>query len=315
MPLLDQLARLILHPVAQAGAVLVTRYATAGQAGARADARRQEIVETLKKDYGFTGLSPGPGPLLNDPVGEELARASALLDEAWRFASRSGPGHPEVRPRLDKAAECLLKAERFYLTPAQKAQLPPERQELARQIAPRIAAVRQVLVNRTGGLQGLEASAAEAANLVSAWGQGAPSGIPAPALLPPPAAVPKAPDTGCVPCARSHLTQVAAELEEAAKAPPAQRQAWLTDAAKQLLALEEFDWTPEKVAASDPAVQRLISRYQPEVQALRQELMSGVDQAKLSDLATRARDLQRRFNADAGRVKTVVDRAFDQALR
>lgn len=298
MPLIDQLARLILNPVVQAGAVLVTRYATASQAAARADARRREVVETLKQNYGFAGPSPGPGPVLNDPVGEELARASAVLDEAARFALRHGTGHPEVVPRLERAAEHLLKAERFYLTPAQRAQLPPERQELARQIAPRIAAVRQVLVNRMGDARGLEASAAEAANLVSAWGQGALLGNPATTPLPPPAAVPKAPDVGCIPCARSHLTQVAAELEEAAK-NPAQSQAWVTDAAKQLLALEEFDWTPEKIAASDPQVQAVIRRYQPEVQALRQELLSGVSPEKFPHLAARARDLQRRFNADA----------------
>ncbi|MEW5891409.1 MAG: hypothetical protein AB1768_20800, partial [Pseudomonadota bacterium] len=199
MPLIDQLARLILNPVVQAGAVLVTRYATASQAAARADARRREVVETLKQNYGFAGPSPGPGPVLNDPVGEELARASAVLDEAARFALRHGTGHPEVVPRLDRAAECLLKAERFHLTPAQRAQLPPQRQEVARQIAPRIAAVRQALVNRTGDARGLEAAAAEAANLVSAWGRGALPGSPATAPLPPPAAVPKAPDVGCIP--------------------------------------------------------------------------------------------------------------------
>lgn len=306
MSLIDQLARMILNPVVQAGAVLVTRYTTASHAAAQADARRQEIIETLKQNYGFTGANPGKGPLLNDPVGEELARASAALDEAARFALRHGTDHPEVAPRLERAAECLLKAERFHLTPAQRAQLPPERQELARQIAPRIAAVRQVLVNRMGDMRGLEASAAEVANLVSAWGRGVPPSSPTIAPLPPLAAVPKAPDVGCIPCARSHLTQVAAELEEAAK-NPAQSQAWITDAAKQLLALEEFDWTPEKVATSPAPVRELIRRYQPEVQALRHELLSGPGPDKLLELATRARDLQRRFNTEANKIQTVIN--------
>lgn len=328
MPLLEDIARIVTHPLIQAGAVTLLRYTAAQNAAARAEAYRQQAYETLKgliasapttatpigtpatvNPTGIPATANSVGtpatatPLLTDPISEELARASALLDEAARFAVRD-PKSPEIAPRVERAAEHLLKAERFYMTPGEIAKLPPQKQQLAKKIAPAIAAVRQKLMNQPGSV---ENGAAEVAKVLEGWAKGT---VPAIAL-PIPEALPEMnPATGCIPCARSHLAQVAAELEEAAR-DPARRNAWVTDAVKQLLALEEVDWSPEKLAASAPEVREVVERYRPEVQALRQELMAGRFDA---GIAARARDLQRRFAADADRIKTDLDRAFERAV-
>lgn len=320
MPL--NITELLGHPLVQTVVLTALRYTSAAQARSRSEQRQQEYLAALKSLAAgqVTVTQQAQLPPLTGLVGEELARASALLDEAVRFATRDGVEHPEVAPRLDAAAEHLMKVERFYFTPAQLAQLPPEERELARQLAPRLASVRQALVNRLGGTQGLEACAVEAATLVQGWSSRSvpPASVPVPSMAEG-AYSAYAPDmqpaTGCVACARSHLAQVAAELEEATRAPEGQRQAWLTDAAKQLLALEEFDWTEEKIAASAPEVQELIRTYQPRVAALRQELLAGVDAGRLPEVATRARALQMEFAARAEQVQTDVDRAFEQAVK
>jgi len=322
MSLLENIAKFISHPMVQAGATTLLRYTAAQSAAARAEAYRQQAYEALKElisapttatPVGATATAVPTGaaatanpdaiPVLADPIGEELARASALLDEAARFAMRD-PKSPEIAPRVERAAEHLLKAERFYMTPGAMAKLPVQKQTVARKMAPAIAVVRQKLLNQPSGVEQI---AAEVAKVLEGWSTGR---VPA-IHLPNPESLPEMnPTTGCIPCARSHLTQVAAELEEATR-DPARRDAWITDAVKQLLALEEVDWSPDKLAASAPEVREVVERYRPEVQVLRQELMSGRFDAKI---AARARDLQRRFAADADRIKTDLDRAFEKAV-
>jgi len=300
---------LIGDPLVQGLAAFVREYTSASRSRARAEALRREAFDLLAQ-AAKTGLAVASRAGTHDPIGEELAAASALLDEAHRFALRGQTS--EVAPRLERAAEALMKAERFHLAPGEAAALPEAVRSRAAGFAPAMAALRQAVLNGPATREAVERAAADAAALLKSWRSGGNPGTVA--VNPEPGTAPEwNPSIGCIPCARSHLAQVAAELEEAAKAPPDKRDAWVADAAKQLLALERYDWAEDRIRASAPEVQALIRRYAPEVASLRAKLVAGVGHSEIPEVAARARALQQRFARDAESTKTALDRAFELA--
>lgn len=93
--------------------------------------------------------------------------------------------------------------------------------------------------------------------------------------------------TGCVPCARAHLSTVSGTLKEALRFARSEGmghpevQTRLQAAEEDITLIERHDWTPEKILASPPEEAEIIREFLPRLRNLRQEV---VDISTVDDL-------------------------------
>lgn len=84
--------------------------------------------------------------------------------------------------------------------------------------------------------------------------------------------------TSCIACARSHLATVAASTKEAIRFARTEGimhievQTRLATAEEEIVALERYDWSPERVLNSPQEHQEIINKHLPTVRELRQEI-------------------------------------------
>jgi len=107
---------------------------------------------------------PARGTACLECVRDHLKTASALLNEAVRFARSEGVAHKEVRTRVVIAEDELLAAIRLDLIPAKIKDLPEKEKELARWAAKEMRSLRHDLSDAKT-LEDLEKAAARAFEL------------------------------------------------------------------------------------------------------------------------------------------------------
>lgn len=107
---------------------------------------------------------------ISSPVAADATAAWSMLDEATRFAHEDGVEHPEVQTRLADAEVLAVTAERHALSPESIAELPPEKQEAAREAVRNLRRVRQQVLNGIATPQDLDVAATEAARVVDRLG-------------------------------------------------------------------------------------------------------------------------------------------------
>jgi len=99
-------------------------------------------------------------------------------------------------------------------------------------------------------------------------------------------------DTSCIACARAHLLAVKGMLNEALRFAREDGVAHpevitrLDSSGEELVMLERFDWTPEKIQNSPVDEQEIVREALPKVRRLRQQVLNGINSS--SDLETAA---------------------------
>lgn len=84
--------------------------------------------------------------------------------------------------------------------------------------------------------------------------------------------------TSCLACARSHIATVSASLKEAIRfartegVEHAEVQTRIATAEEEILALERYDWSPERVTNSPVEQQEIINKHLPVIRELRQDI-------------------------------------------
>ena len=233
---------------------------------------------------------------------EEAARNA---DEAWRFARDDGVGHPEAARRLavvERSGEWLADIERYDLAPERLAAMNPQDRATAEALLPQIRRTRQAVLNLLNTPEGVRQAAAEAGRLHTML-RAAYMGRELPRVdetaptkegsryLAAEGATDVA--TGCIPCARGHLSAVAGTLAAAARSNSvtdevAER---VATASRELGALLEHDWTDEKIARNAPAEQEVLRTYRPRVQRLYEALQEARTPADVRAAAAQAQEI------------------------
>ena len=271
-------------------------------------------VQQRAADAPAPGL-PGPGgsPALPPPdlraTRDEVVRIAATLKEALRFAREDGMQHPEVIQRVQDAQQWLQQlpaVERYDLAPERVQALPDAERQTWEATLPTLRRLRQVGLNRLGAVPGLEEAAALAGTAAVQLQTGAAvaaaqatPGEPAYSRYAPDMAV----DTACAACGRAHLHAVAAALERAAQEAGAKGwthpdvQGRVAFAQEELAALLQYDWTPEKIAASPPADRQAVAAAHPATTQLLAQVRGLGSPDQLQQAARQARDLVTRYEA------------------
>jgi len=84
--------------------------------------------------------------------------------------------------------------------------------------------------------------------------------------------------TSCIACARSHIATVSASLKEAIRFARTEGienkevQTRISTAEEEILALERYDWSPERVLNSPSEQQDIINKHLPVIRELRQDI-------------------------------------------
>lgn len=84
--------------------------------------------------------------------------------------------------------------------------------------------------------------------------------------------------TSCIACARAHLATVSASLKEAIRFCRTEGimhyevQTRLATAEEEIVALERYDWSPERISNSPPEEQEMIGYFLPIIREIRQDL-------------------------------------------
>lgn len=116
---------------------------------------------------------------------------------------------------------------------------------------------------------------------------------------------------GCLPCARGHLSAVAASLKEALRfardegIESHEVQSRLQTAEEEVTALERHDWTPERILASPPEQQEVIRRLLPMLRELRQDIMTIRRVEDLENASAKAAELSVRLRMEVLRLQGV----------
>lgn len=278
----------------------------------RLEQKIDEMRETMSRKRRGRPKSAESRETLDD-VANKLVLLSGTLDEALRFVREDGLQHPEAKMRLEdaeKLAQELLDAERYALSPAKTVSWPEADRKTAEAVLPYLRRARQALLNRLTSPEGVAEAAAAAHTAVTAL-QAARMGkqmMEAP-TKPKDAYSNYAPemslDAGCIPCGLGHLGMVAATLSKAAQGDePAER---VVAAQKELSALLQYDWTPERIGKNPQAEQRILKAYLPQVEALKTALANVHGEEDVKIVAEAAQDLWTRFQQD---VKSLPSGAF-----
>lgn len=129
--------------------------------------------------------------------------------------------------------------------------------------------------------------------------------------------------TGCLPCARAHLSTVAGTLKEALRFAREKGmghpevQSRLQTAEEDITVIERHDWTPEKLLRSPEDQRRAMQSFIPRLRALRQQVIQIASVADLEQAAAAAGELStdlrvavlRLRGVDAGHVGRVMELA------
>ncbi len=88
---------------------------------------------------------------------------------------------------------------------------------------------------------------------------------------------------GCVPCTRAHLATVSAAMQEASTAKQADQQTSAVAAAREeVVALLEYDLTPEKLSATPEIDREVLSKYADKMVHMRDELQGPVPETTIA---------------------------------
>lgn len=112
------------------------------------------------------------------------------------------------------------------------------------------------------------------------------------------------PNDACSVCALKHLSRASAFLNEAHQMlasygfldPSIQYR--IDKTAENLAALEDLDWSPEKLARSEPRDRALVEAYYPRVRELRRDVLTTGSPEALETLAAKASVLSREYRID-----------------
>ena len=98
--------------------------------------------------------------------------------------------------------------------------------------------------------------------------------------------------TGCIPCAKAHLLGVMGSLEEALRfaredgIEHEEVQNRIDNAAKELIMLERYDLTPDKIENLEEEKRELINEILTDIREVRQNILNRID--SLEDLENEA---------------------------
>jgi len=105
----------------------------------------------------------------------------------------------------------------------------------------------------------------------------------------------------CIACARAHFATVSASLKEAVRFSRendisyTEIQTRISTAEEEIVALERYDWSPEKILNSPPQEQEIINNFLPKVRELRQQITVIVTTTDLVKCAATAGNLHNEY--------------------
>jgi hypothetical protein len=103
--------------------------------------------------------------------------------------------------------------------------------------------------------------------------------------------------TGCLPCARAHLSTISGTLKEALRFARSEGimhpevQSRLQTAEEDITIIERHDWTPEKILRSPEDERKLMREFIQRLRELRQKVMTISSVEDLEEAAARAGEL------------------------
>ncbi|TDX48841.1 hypothetical protein [Orenia marismortui] len=114
-------------------------------------------------------------------------------------------------------------------------------------------------------------------------------------------------DTSCIACARAHILAVKGMLNEALRFAREDGVAHpevinrLDSSGEELVMLERFDWTPEKIQNSPVDEQEIVREALPKVRRLRQQVLNGINSSSdLEKAASLSADIYSRIRQKGG---------------
>jgi len=114
-------------------------------------------------------------------------------------------------------------------------------------------------------------------------------------------------DTSCIACARAHILAVKGMLNEALRFAREDGVAHsevinrLDSSAEELVMLERFDWTAEKIQNSPVDEQEIVREALPKVRRLRQQVLNGINSSSdLEKAASLSADIYSRIRQKGG---------------
>ena len=245
---------------------------------------------------------------------DELTAISGELDEALRFAREDGIDHNESMLRLrtakkrisDETEGQILKIERDYLSPANIANLTGDEKKVINHVLPQIRRLRQQVLNNMNTIEGIEKSSAMANNIaiqlkVAMAVMAQKSNKPKPySNYAPNMNV----DTGCIECGKAHIIMADEAIKNAASI--AKEKGFTNDrvqknliiAQKELSAMLDYDFTPEKIENMMGEEKELLKRYRPEIINLYKDLSSMESEEELYNLADKSNTIRNSFKSD-----------------
>ena len=255
-------------------------------------------------------------------VRDQMVEVSSDYKEALRFAREDGMAHPEVKDRMDHAAQRIADMERFWLTPDRLATLPPTQRKEVETFIPKFRRFRQHALNFTVTPDDLAVTSEDAGKFATSLQTYVTTGalvlpdlhkgrpkttetprtvdVPETATLtadPPPYsqyAPEMAVDVGCLPCGRAHIAgsfaalQSAAEKAQASGMTDGEVQQRLAMVQEELTALMNYDWTPEKIAASPADEKAILDQVAPATQKLLDTVKTAHSPEDVQDAASQA---------------------------
>ena len=288
---------------------------------------REDLAAALPV-AGTTAVAVGTPQATNlDVVGalrDHMVHVSANYKEALRFAREDGMDHPEVQSRMDDAAQRIADMERFWLTPDRLATLPPDQRKEVEALLPKFRRFRQHALNFTITPDDLAVTSEDAGKLATslhtyaATGalvlpdlhKGRPKTTETPRTFDTPTTAtdtlpePDKPyshyapemsvDVGCLPCGRAHIAASFAALQSAADKAQAsgmtdgEVQQRLAMVQEELTALMNYDWTPEKIAASPADEKAILDQVAPATQKLLDRVKTAQSPEAIQEAATQA---------------------------
>jgi len=253
----------------------------------------------------------------NNPIRQlcdELTAISGELDEALRFAREDGIDHNESMLRLrmtkkrisDETEGQILKIERDYLSPANIANLTGDEKKVIDHVLPQIRRLRQQVLNNMNTIEGIEKSSAMANNIAVQLKV-------AMAVMAQKNKNPKpysnyAPnmnvDTGCIECGKAHIIMADEAIKNAANI--AKEKGFANDrvqknliiAQKELSAMLDYDFTPEKIENMVGEEKELLKRYRPEIINLYKDLSNMESEEELYNLTNKSNTIRNSFKSD-----------------
>ena len=238
-------------------------------------------------------------------VRDELGRSSGALKEALRFAREDGMAHPEVRKRLGDVSGWLTDLERYRLAPERLGSMPPEQRQAVEALLPELRRLRQNVcdvdtnetrVHEVGDLNEVAAQAGRLATQLAAAAALTTTAKPYSNYAPDMSL-----DTGCLPCGTAHWAGVDTTLRVATDVA---RQRGFADpdvqgrraqAQEELEVLNQYDWTPERIAAAPPADKEILHEFAPRAQKLLEDVRSVSDVDSLTRVASEAATLREEY--------------------